>query len=215
MEIRTMRIEDLSPADYNPRVDLQPGDPDYEALRRSVEEFGLVEPLVFNERTGRLVGGHQRLKVLRATGWTEVEVSVVDLDEVSEKTLNIALNKIEGDWDIEALGSLLENIAEFGEVELTGFNEIELSRFLGVSSAPKAKEVDPQKEWEAAGMPEFKQEDKTAYKSMLVHFRNEEDCQEFAKLVNQKFTEKTKYIWFPEAEIEPCFDKEYIAEDES
>lgn len=215
MEIRTMRIEDLSPADYNPRVDLQPGDPDYEALRRSVEEFGLVEPLVFNERTGRLVGGHQRLKVLRATGWTEVEVSVVDLDEVSEKTLNIALNKIEGDWDIEALGSLLENIAEFGEVELTGFNEIELSRFLGVSSAPKAKEVDPQKEWEAAGMPEFKQEDKTAYKSMLVHFRNEEDCQEFAKLVNQKFTEKTKYIWFPEAEIEPYFDKEYIAEDES
>lgn len=99
MNIEAMPLNQLIPAAYNPRKDLQPGDPEYEKLRRSLEEFGLVEPLVYNRRTGRLVGGHQRLKVLQETGVAEVEVSVVDLDEDREPALNLALNKLQGDWD--------------------------------------------------------------------------------------------------------------------
>lgn len=94
VQIERMPLSQLVPAAYNPRKDLQPGELEYEKLKRSIEEFGLVEPLVYNRRTGRLVGGHQRLKVLQASGATENEVSVVDLDEDRERALNIALTSI-------------------------------------------------------------------------------------------------------------------------
>lgn len=129
MDIRIVnkKIDDLVPAEYNPRLDLQPGDPEYEKLKRSIEEFGLVEPIVFNERTGRVVGGHQRLKILRELGWEEVPVSVVDLDDHHEKALNVALNKIEGDWDNFKLKELLEELdSGLIDVTLTGFDEEEI-----------------------------------------------------------------------------------------
>ena len=63
--VRTIPISRINPAPYNPRLDLQPGDPDYEKLKRSLDTFGCVEPLVWNQRTGHLVGGHQRFKVLQ------------------------------------------------------------------------------------------------------------------------------------------------------
>ncbi len=110
MEIRKMPIDKLDPAYYNPRKDLKPGDPEYEKLKKSIQEFDLVEPLVWNERTSRLIGGHQRLKVLQELGYTKVEVSVVDLPEEKEKALNVALNKIQGDWDYVKLKDLLEEL---------------------------------------------------------------------------------------------------------
>lgn len=64
MIIRTLKATELKAAAYNPRKDLQPEDAEYQKLRRSFEEFGYVEPVVWNERTGNLVGGHQRLKIL-------------------------------------------------------------------------------------------------------------------------------------------------------
>ncbi|MGG3737208.1 site-specific DNA-methyltransferase [Aeribacillus pallidus] len=127
IRIENKKIEDLVPAPYNPRLDLQPGDPDYEKLKRSIQTFGLVEPIVFNERTGYVVGGHQRLKVLKDLGWTEVPVSVVDLDSDKEKALNVALNKIEGDWDNFKLKELLEELDTGAfDVTLTGFDEDEI-----------------------------------------------------------------------------------------
>ena len=68
MQIIRKRISELIPAPYNPRKDIQPGDPEYEKLKRSLEEFGYVEPVIWNARTGYVVGGHQRLKVLRELG---------------------------------------------------------------------------------------------------------------------------------------------------
>ena len=96
MQTKTVRISDLQPAAWNPRVDLQPGDPQFEKLRRSVEEFGLVAPLVVNERTGHVVGGHQRLKVLKELGYETADVVFVDLPIEREKLLCIALNQIDG-----------------------------------------------------------------------------------------------------------------------
>ncbi len=78
MRIETIPVHRINPAPYNPRRNLQPGDPEYERISRSVWEFGLVEPLVWNERTGTLVGGHQRFKVLLAQGAETVIVSVVE-----------------------------------------------------------------------------------------------------------------------------------------
>ncbi len=131
MEIRRIPIADIEPAAYNPRADLQPGDPDYERLAESLAEFGNVELLVWNERTGRLVGGHQRLKILVANGETEVDVSVVDLPEEREKALNLALNKITGSWDDDKLAELLQELANGPEgLRLTGFDDQELMELI-------------------------------------------------------------------------------------
>lgn len=91
-------------------MDLQPGDPEYEKLKNSIKEFGYVEPIVWNKRTGNVVGGHQRLKILKNEGQKKVKVSVVDLSDSQEKTLNIALNKISGDWDEEKLNQIFKDL---------------------------------------------------------------------------------------------------------
>lgn len=131
VEIRKMSVAEIDPACYNPRKDLKPGDPEYEKLKRSILEFNLVEPLVWNKRTGRLVGGHQRLKVLQELGYTEVEVSVVDLPEEKEKALNVALNKISGDWDYVKLKDLLEELDTGAfDIELTGFGLDEIEQLM-------------------------------------------------------------------------------------
>ena len=91
MVIQTLPVGKLVPADYNPRKDLKPGDPEYDKLKRSIEQFGYVEPVIWNKTTGRVVGGHQRLKVLIDMGITEVECVVVELPETKEKALNVAL----------------------------------------------------------------------------------------------------------------------------
>ena len=127
MQIEKKNVKELLPADYNPRKDLKPGDPEYEKLKRSIEQFGYVEPVIWNEQTGRVVGGHQRLKVLTDMGITEVDVVVVSLSEDKEKALNIALNKISGAWDNEKLALVIADLqgTDF-DVSLTGFDPEEL-----------------------------------------------------------------------------------------
>lgn len=93
---RRIPISKLKLAPYNQRVTLKPGDPTFEKLRHSIETFGCVEPIVWNKQTGFVVGGHQRLEVLRQLGHTSVEVMEVDLTPEREKALNLALNKIVG-----------------------------------------------------------------------------------------------------------------------
>lgn len=127
MQIEKKKVIDLVPADYNPRKDLKPGDKEYEKLKRSIDEFGYVDPLIWNKRTSRLVGGHQRLKVLKDMGIDEVDVAVVDMDEEKEKALNVALNKISGDWDKDKLMLLITDLqGEDFDVSLTGFDPEEL-----------------------------------------------------------------------------------------
>lgn len=127
MLIEKKNTADLLPADYNPRKDIKPGDAEYEKLKRSIEQFGYVEPVIWNQTTGRVVGGHQRLKVLMDMGMTEVDCVVVAMDEEKEKALNIALNKISGDWDKDKLALLIADLqgADF-DVSLTGFEPAEI-----------------------------------------------------------------------------------------
>jgi DNA (cytosine-5-)-methyltransferase len=126
MNIVIMPVTDLHPADYNPRKDLKPGDKEYDKLARSIEEFGYVEPIVWNRTTGNIIGGHQRLKVLIEKGYTEVEVVGLKLSEQEEKILNVALNKISGRWDNEKLIAVLDELQAQEEMELTGFDDWEL-----------------------------------------------------------------------------------------
>lgn len=128
MNINIVNIDTLVPAEYNPRVELKPGMPEYEKLKNSIQEFGYVEPVIVNDRTGKIVGGHQRINVLKDLGYKEIEVVHVDLDEAHEKALNIALNKISGSWDAEKLEDLLRdiNLETDLDIKFTGFDESEL-----------------------------------------------------------------------------------------
>ena len=115
-------------APYNPRT-ISPHD--LEALQRSMRFFGVVEPIVVNRRTDRIVGGHQRVRAAVAEGLDALPVVWVDLDEPSEKQLNLALNRISGDWDDEKLREVLLALdAEGADLSLAGFDDAELSRLL-------------------------------------------------------------------------------------
>ena len=120
MLIERLSIKGIDRAAYNPRVDLQPGDDEYEQLKESIEYFGLVVPLVYNRRTNRLVGGHQRLTVLENNGETKADFSIVDLDEIREKELNIRLNKAQGAWDDAKLQKMLDSLGD--RATETGFS---------------------------------------------------------------------------------------------
>ena len=133
MRIEQRPIAELTPADYNPRKDLKPCDAEYEKLKASIEQFGYVEPAIFNERTGRIVGGHQRLKVMADLGIDTADVVIVDLDETKEKALNIALNKISGEWDEPKLALLIADLqASDFDVALTGFDLEEIEQLLSL-----------------------------------------------------------------------------------
>lgn len=126
MNTQIMKLADINPAPYNPRKTLVAGDVQYEALSKSLERFGLVEPLVVNTRTGNLVGGHQRMNVLTAQGATEAEVVTIDVSEEDERLLNVALNKIDGEWDWGKLDDLLQEL-DPADIEFTGFDPSSIS----------------------------------------------------------------------------------------
>jgi DNA modification methylase len=143
MIIRKVQVTDINPAEYNPRKDLKPGDPAYEKLKRSMTEFGYVEPIIWNEETGNIVGGHQRYKVLVAEGHKEVECVIVKMSPEREKALNVALNKVTGDWEFEALADLIKDLeAQDFDVTLTGFDAAEIEDLFSQVHDKDAKDDD-------------------------------------------------------------------------
>ncbi len=145
-ELRTLPIDQLKPAPYNPRRPLAPGSPAYRKLKSSLAEFGLVEPLVWNELTGHVVGGHARLRILRELGYAEVPVSVVRLEPAREKALNVVLNNAEaqGRYDPAKLAGLLEELQALPELALTGFDERTLAALrLEPAAGGLGPEADP------------------------------------------------------------------------
>jgi DNA modification methylase len=143
MKIEKIKIEKLNPAEYNPRKDLKPGDPEYEKLKNSILNFGYVEPVLWNKRTGNIIGGHQRYKVLVELGEKEIDCVVVDMDSENEKALNIALNKVSGDWDKDKLMLLIEDLKGIDfDVSLTGFDPAELDDLFKDSLKDNIKEDD-------------------------------------------------------------------------
>ncbi len=127
--VQEIKITELNEAPYNPRIKLEPGMPEWEKLKNSIEQFGNVEPIVWNKRTGNVVGGHQRLSVLKSMGCETVPCSIVDLDETDEKLLNVALNKIKGQWDYDKLEEILSEF-DYEEATSSGFSAEEIAVIL-------------------------------------------------------------------------------------
>lgn len=126
LNIQERPLSQLRPSDYNPRVALRPEDEEYQRIKRSIETYGYVDPIIINS-DGTIIGGHQRYNVLLDLGYDTTQVVLVDIDKDSEKALNIALNKICGEWDDEKLCSLLLDLDLNGyDFSLTGFTSSEL-----------------------------------------------------------------------------------------
>ena len=144
--VQLIEIEKLNPAPYNPRVELQPGMKEWEKLKKSIIQFGNVEPVVWNQRTGNVVGGHQRLAVLKSMGETLIPCAVVDLDESDEKILNIALNKIKGKWEYNKLADILRDY-DTELATITGFAEDEIAIILANNEDFDESDID-YSDWE-------------------------------------------------------------------
>jgi DNA modification methylase len=142
MRFEKRNVSDLIPAKYNPRKDLKPGDKEYEKIKNSITEFGYVDPIIINS-DNTIIGGHQRLKVLRDLGYTEVDCVVIEIDKTKEKALNIALNKISGEWNVELLKDLIDDLKESNfDIEFTGFEPPELDVLFSELHNKDVKEDD-------------------------------------------------------------------------
>ena len=142
MEFRKLRIKDLIPASYNPRKKLKPGDKEFEKIKNSITEFGYVEPIIVNSDM-TIIGGHQRATVLQTLGYDEIDCIVIEIDKTKEKALNIALNKITGEWNQELLADLIEDLQKSDfDVGFTGFEPPEIEQLFNKVHDKKIKEDD-------------------------------------------------------------------------
>lgn len=199
MEVVEVDINELKTAEYNPRVLFEK---DGEDIEKSINKFDLVEPIVVNKNENRkniVIGGNQRLKILKKMGRKTVFVNYVDIPDIEdEKELNIRLNKNQAHWDYE----MLANDFEIDDLLKWGFDEFDLKL---------ENNFDPEEEWKE--MPEYGDlKNKEAYRTIYVHFENEEAIKDFAELIQQKITEKTKWVWHPKKEDENI--KQYVVKTE-
>lgn len=143
MQWKTLSVDALRPAEYNPRKKLKAGDKEYEKIKNSIQEFGYVEPIIVNYDM-TVIGGHQRLTVLKDLGYTEVQCVEVHIeDENKVKALNIALNKITGAWNEQLLADLIVDLqaANFN-TDFTGFEAPEIEQLFSKVHNKDIKEDD-------------------------------------------------------------------------
>lgn len=144
LTIKKMKIADLNPAKYNPRKELKPGDKEFEKLKNSIEHFGYVELIVVNTANhNTVISGHQRLNVLKYLNVDEIECVTVEMNETEEKALNIAMNKVSGEWNEQLLADLIVDLQSVDfNVDLTGFEAPELEQLFSKVYNKKIKEDD-------------------------------------------------------------------------
>lgn len=139
MELIELPVDMVVPNPKNPRIDLKPGMPLYEKLKKSIENFGYAEPIIWNEKTGMIVSGHQRFQVMKDIAekegkpLTTVQVVKVSMDESKQDGFMIAVNKITGLWDEEKLSALLKDLDEEDRLN-TGFDDYEIATLLDDNS---------------------------------------------------------------------------------
>lgn len=192
-------------------------------LVKIIGEMGWTNPILVDD--DGIVAGHKRRLaaleiykrggVIRLPGGDELPEGMVPVLDVSgwteaqRRAYIIADNQttLESDWDGETLRLELAWLKEDGDLDigLTGFDGAALAKALSDGTATNAED-----EWQ--GMPEFDQKDKKAFRSMALHFPDQKAVDDFAALIGQKITDKTRFVWFPEIEIERYADKRYSAE---
>lgn len=176
----TRKLSALLPWEHNPKRMTKK---QAEGLRLSIERFGFAVPFLISPNND-IYDGHQRQTLMNAikqygpNAVVDVRVSSRLLTEDERRELVVRLKQNQAGWDFDMLA-----------------NEWDQDRLIEWGMDFLDSGIDPMAEW--AGMPSFEQEDRTAYRSIIVHFENQEAVEEFARLVNQTITDKTKSIWHP------------------
>lgn len=162
------------------------------AVQASLRELGWIGAVVENVRTGHLVDGHERVWQALQND-EEVPVLQVDLSEAEEKLALSIYDPITymAETDAQVLDALLREV-NTGEEAL---QELLAGMAIDAGLVPPD---NPKEHWQ--GMPEFEHDDLTAFRSIHVHFANQEDVDDFATLVEQPITDKTRFIWHPKQE---------------
>lgn len=189
MEVNLVSISALIPYEFNARKHDQT---QIDRIANSIKEFGFNQPIVVDESNIILVG-HGRVEAARKLGLDKVPVVKKEgLSEAQKKAYRVLDNKLQNDstWDFGNLDLELGFMEDNG-IELEPWGLDKLKSLFG-----DAVNGDPLKEWD--GMPEYNSEDETALQTIHLHFMTREHVQEFAELIGQPITEKTKSLWYPE-----------------
>lgn len=191
MDIVDTEIINLKPYLNNPR---QHTEKQIDQIAESIKEFGFVNPILADENN-MILAGHGRWLASKKLALKKVPVVIIDtLNEDQKKALVIADNKIamNSSWDESLLWEQIKELNEKGfDLNLLAFDEMEILPIIDSNTV-----IDPLAEWE--DMPEYAQENLMAHKTIYVHFKSDEDYQNFAEFIDQKLTPKTKSIWYPE-----------------
>ena len=192
VEIKMVDIDKLKPCPWNSR---KHPDKQINILIKSLKAYGMDLP-VSATKDNMIITGHGIIKAAKKTGITKVPVVYSKLTGKEALARMLMDNKSAalGEDDYSKTADLLIDLddGQF-DLELTGFGIEEIQGIMEWTP------VDKEKEWQ--GMPEFNQKDLSAWKSITVHFKNLDDLDEFAKLIKQPLTEKTRAIWYPKVEI--------------
>ena len=128
LEIVYEFVDKLKPSNYNPRTI---SEKDLKALVKNMNKYGTLEILVANQRTGNIISGHQRLKAALLLGMEKLPVIWIDVSKRDEKMINLAMNKISGEWDAPMLKDILEEIDNGeGDMDMTGFDDVEIEMLM-------------------------------------------------------------------------------------
>ena len=129
ISVEHVDIESLRPYESNPRV--MPEE-EMQALERSIERFGLVDPFVVRRQDSTVIGGNQRLVAAQRVGLRQVPVVFLDISEDEARVLNLALNRIQGHWDEPLLAALLRELEDLPDVDVSfsGFGRDEIDQLI-------------------------------------------------------------------------------------
>ena len=209
MQVQSFPVESLIPYQRNAKT--HPKE-QVEKIAQQISKVGFLVPIVV-DRDMVVVSGHGRLLAAKSLGMQEVPVVVADLSEDQAMAWRIADNRVaESPWDMQLLGFDLQSLKlhDF-DLSLTGFADAEAERLIQNFSGtdPKPGEIvgSPEGEWK--GMPEFDQQDKTSFRHVVVHFRDEAAAAEFFATIGQNDTGQTRSIWFPPQENMDTESKRY------
>ena len=202
MQIETVDIKTVFPYGNNPRRN----EDAVMLVKDSLVQYGWRQPIVVDKDMVVIVG-HTRLLAAQKLGMTSVPVHVAEnLSEEQAKAYRLADNRTgeAATWDLDLLKIELEDLGEASfPLETTGFNDAEIARALTIDM----EDLSVEQEWE--GMPEYDPGDKRAYRTLIVHFHDQEAVDDFLEKTGKEITDTTRAIWFPEIEIETVIDKVY------
>jgi len=192
-QVTIKKISELTENPENPR---KHSDKQILQISQSIKEFGFTNPLLIDEKD-IIIAGHGRYMAAKKAKLKNVPCIVLDnLSKEQKKALVIADNKlaINSSWDEDLLWKQIKDLTDSDfDINLIGF---ELEQVMPLVEEDDLVVQDLLEEWQ--GMPDYEQDDKTSFRSVIVHFEGEEEVKKFFKLIKQNHTEKTKSIWFPE-----------------